>query len=377
MAILRPSELVARLYGDTKGHSYEPVRLHGTDIQASIAKSELQLLPFQGFATGESKASWMQQVRSAVGNPKGCEIQLLGHPGEVPRIAAAVSRDDPDELRVEFLRTLSGPTTATLLRRKISELITTAQAEGRTRIEVTDSSTKNVDSALTELGFVRTENGNWIRHVLALAVVASEASEKIRAAVPGFKFMQGDTAVDLEARFWPLKVIGEGIPCYVVPIRRQWAASLFDSNLAAQELFSVPIRPALALENVYFSGSTIQIPSGSRILWYVSDPVQQVRAASLCLGTDRDAATNLSRQYHRLGAYSWRDILRTAKGDPSKMLQAYRFDRTELMSNPVDWAELKEMLDKSGCRTNNLASPVKISEELFMQVYQAGIRSNQ
>jgi hypothetical protein len=71
------------------------------------------------------------------------------------------------------------------------------------------------------------------------------------------------------------------------------------SELASRDLFGAQLDTALALENVYYSSATITIPGGARILWYVSDSEQSIRAASIALGTMRGTAKQLFRRFSR------------------------------------------------------------------------------
>jgi len=229
-----------------------------------------------------------------------------------------------------------------------------------------------VREALDHVGFEMFGDGRLVRYSLPGMISRDAAETALRARLPELQPVACHTPEELEARFWPLKVIGAGIPSYVIPIKRHWAEALFDRHLAAQKLFRVPEGPALALENVYFSASNVTIPVGSRILWYVSDPVQEVRAVSACLGTDIDAATRLSARYHRLGVYRWQDVLSAAKGEPKQKLRAYRFARTELLKQPVGLREVKELIQRHMGTRNPLASPLQVPEGLFEELYHKG-----
>ena len=81
--------------------------------------------------------------------------------------------------------------------------------------------------------------------------------------------------VSLEKVFWPLKIEQESLPCYIVPIKAQYAMDLFDQQLYHTNpcLFeNERIEAALSPENVYFKNGRKQISNApARILWYISE----------------------------------------------------------------------------------------------------------
>lgn len=374
LAVMRPTDVVARLQGDFLGADYAPIRLHGTQVERRAAMSENDLLPFQRFAARESKAAWLRAIRAARASPDQCTVELVGAQGELPRVAFAVDRSRPGSLHIVFLRTLSGPLTGTLLRRVLADVIESARHHQRKTVTVGDPEVAEIREALMHVGFENHGDGQLVRYTLHGMVSANRARTWIHQQLPEARFDPDHSASELESRFWPLKIVEAEIPTYIVPIRPRWATELFDRHLAVQELFGVPEGPALALENIYYSASNISIPEGSRILWYVSGKVNELRAVSSCLGTDTDSATRLSRRYHRLGVYRWQDILSAAKSDPRGRLRAYRFARTELLERPVPWRRLKDLIWRHMGTRNTLASPLRVPEDLFIDAYREGMK---
>lgn len=372
LVVLRPTDVVARLQGDFLGADYAPVRLQGTHVERRAAASEEELLPFQWFAARESKSAWLQTVRSARAIPDRCAVEVVGARGEPPRVALAVDRSSPEVIHLRFLRALSGPLTGTLLRRVLADVVESARRQHRSQVTIDDSGPGEVREALAHVGFEVGRDGRLVRYTLPGLVTWDAAAATLRERLPDVVVDARHPADALEARFWPLKVLGAEVPSFLIPIKRHWAAALFDRHLAGQELFGVPEGPALALENVYFSASNVTIPAGSRILWYVSGDVGAVRAVSTCLGTDTDAATRLSRRYHRLGVYRWQDVLQAAKGDPQGQLHAYRFARTELLERPVRWRQVEDLIWRHMGTRNRLASPLRIPESQFEELYRDG-----
>lgn len=372
LRILRPSDVVAAVHGKSVGRDYAPVRLRGTRIVRRVA-TESDLLPFQRFAIGEPKSEWLAAVRAALAAKNCCTVEVVGEEGQAARVALAVDASSPMATHIRFLRALSGPLTGTLLRRALADVIENALASNRSSVTIDDPGEGEVRDALMDLSFTQEADRRWTRRSLvALADIRSVRSQ-IEITFPEASDTTNLSATQLEASFWPLKVVGAQIPSFIVPIKSYWAAALFDHELAADQLFGVPMHPALALENVYFSASKVSIPAGSRILWYVSGDVGAIRAASACLGTDKDSATRLSRQHHRLGVFGWREILDAAGGDANHELRAYRFARTELLTRPVSWSRLKELIMRHCGTSNQLMAPLSVPETLFMEIYREGM----
>lgn len=370
--VMRPSELVARLQGDLIGNDYAPVRLQGTSIERRPAAGEEELLAFQRFAAGESKGEWLKAIRSARSAPDRCSVEVVGPKGADPRVLVAVDWSSPDALHIRILRALSSDLTGTLLRRVLADMVEAARSHNRYRITIADPGPGEIQNALNHVGFEVAKEGRMVRFSLPGIIDFEQATTVIDESLPDAKVEPAPKAQDLEARFWPLKVLSAEIPTYVIPIHRHWAAELFDRGLASQHLFGVPEGPALALENVYYSGSNIRIPPGSRMLWYVSGKIGQIRGMSTCIDTDTDEANRLSKKYHRLGVYRWRHILETAGGDPHKRLHAYRFAQTVLFEKPIPWSRLSQLIFTHTETRNPIASPVRVPEALFIDVYREG-----
>jgi hypothetical protein len=370
LVVQRPTDVVARLQGDFLGADYAPVRLQGTRIERRASTGEEELLAFQRFSAGESKACWLQTIRSARAIPDRCSVEVVGAGGEAPRVAMAVDRSPPDAVHLRFLRALSGPLTGTLLRRLLADEVESARQHHRSRVTIDDPGPGEVRDALAAVGFEVGPDGRFVRYTLPVLVTRNAAAATIGERLPDVVVGATMRAEEIEARFWPMKVLGADIPSFLIPIKEHWAAALFDRHLAGQDLFGVPEGPALALENVYYSASNVTIPAGSRILWYVSGDVGAVRAVSTSLGTDIDTATRLSRRFHRLGVYRWQAVLQAAKGDPHGELRAYQFARTEVLDRPVPWRQVEDLILRHMGTRNRLASPLRVPESLFDELYR-------
>ena len=183
-----------------------------------------------------------------------------------------------------------------------------------------------------------------------------------------------------EKAAWPAKLLDADIPTYIVPILPQWAANLFDTNLADQTLFGAPREPALSREKAYYRARYPDPPfeAPGRILWYVSSGsgrhpgAKAIRACSVLECVTIAKPGELFRKYARLGIYSWRNVLETAKGDTDRHIMGLHFSDTELFARPIPWKEMQATLYRHGVSTT-LVSPIRITPELFAIFYQSGI----
>jgi hypothetical protein len=184
-------------------------------------------------------------------------------------------------------------------------------------------------------------------------------------------------AWEVEHLLWPAKILGCGIPSYVVPIRPGWASDLFDSGLANRMLWGADPDLALNPESVYYrSARNSPFRSFGRVFWYVSqskrDPAtMRIRACSRLYDVVVGPAKDLYGQFRRLGVYGWTDVLNTAKDDPEGRIMALRFDDTELFPQPPRWGEFQDVLARHG-RLTNIQSPVEIPEAAYVEIHRLG-----
>lgn len=172
---------------------------------------------------------------------------------------------------------------------------------------------------------------------------------------------------------WPAKLTDSALPCFIVPIRPQFAEHLFDEGLASGGLFGADVDLALNPESAYYRAARPGIITcPSRVLWYVSSSQaytgsMSIRACSRIVELAKDTPKRLFKLFRRLGVYEWQDVLETASGDVDKEIMAFRFDDTELF-RPIPWSEFQPVLKSHGV-TTQLQSPTQIPREAFLELY--------
>ncbi len=232
---------------------------------------------------------------------------------------------------------------------------------------------EEVQSILHELGF-RIGADGWEKITLRFLGNAPAFEQALKAigqpATP-----KGAVAAEIEAQYWPAKILGAGMSTWAVAIQSGWATELFETTFADERLFRPKRELILSRENVYYSAATQSGMEGAtgRLLWYVSKypdqaGSQSIRACSRLLEVRRGPAKVLFGEFRRLGVFEWRDILSMAGGDPTKEIIALRFADTELFEQPFPGAQAKAL----GIR-NNFTSPVKVPETAFTEIYRHGM----
>lgn len=370
--VLRPSALLTSIDEEDRNDLYSPSRLAGTTTTVRIPTLDCikpVLEDFLGRNPQEPLRQFsglVQRVLAEAAGRDDREVQLISDKEKKPVAMVTHSCDQSGNVTIEILRTAAHQLAPTAIRHLLLMRIQKAANLGGRRIVLSDPHCSNLTRmALHDLHFTRVDD-RWIRelHPSVVPLKSIEHTLGITAPVGGWTT---NDVIDLEDRFWPLKVQGMDIPCAVVTINDHWAAKLFDSELAMSELFAVDPYRVLNRENVFYRHKDKWPKSNpKRILWYVSR-TKTFRACSRLLNVERESAFQLYRRYQRLGVYEWDDLIRTTGGDPHGELMALHFTDTELFDRPIplDFA-------KSFGVGKMVAGPQPITEQQFLQIYTTG-----
>lgn len=373
LQIKRPVELISDLNEAEQATLYQPARFASTDVKKlrpKLADVEALAAHFHLPAIQESRVQFMAKLRAVLSDPKR-QVPLVATFNDTPLFLMA-SGDFDGGCRISLLRAISDPLAATSLRHALLGIIADAASRGGGRIEITDPNlSEEIQAVLHDLG-LRNKSQCWQKLTLPFIGRAKYLKESLA------EFEETASAVDaleLEALYWPAKILGEGITTWAVPIQPGWATQLFETRFAEQLLFSSNKELILSRENVYYSAALQSGVIGSgRILWYISKSEDQpgsgkIRACSRLLKVRRGPAKILFNEFRRLGVFEWRDIMSITKGDPEKDILALHFADTQLFAEPLDHS----MASEYGIH-NNFTSPVRVAEEHFAAIYQRGMR---
>lgn len=378
--VLRPTELACGLDETERVAAYQPARLFATAYtQSALRATDVEAVVDRVHHShlGEKPGSLANTIRCLLGKVRSSSAPEVSVIRDSENRTVALVARTPDTAtgtaEISVFRVGHDSLERTLVRQLLLQAIQANAVSKLQKLIVSDAFMSNtVKEALLELAFEKTEVG-WVRYTPNSVGIRGDLLSRLSDSGVGAETLRESAPAELETRFWPAKVLGEGIPTFVVPIIPTWAAQLFDSDLAESELFGAMARIALNRENVYYrrpKNGHFTLPA--RILWYVKkeegvDGTMAIRACSRLVSVETGPAKTLYSKYRRLGVYEWREILATAKGDPFGEIMVLRFADTEQFRAPV----ALETLQALGI-SSIFPSPTKITEEQFAEIYRRG-----
>jgi len=366
--LLRPEELIDRLDRNRRVGIYAPVALQGTDIStarlAAAEQDEFTTVLLNNGA-GERAFRFRALLRPALAAPADYEVQAVR---DGTRLLGGLSRTQDDgNLKVELLRVGAADRLSRAIARQLAFLQRRAAADMRLgHVVIHDPNLPvPIREALRAENFVPHEDGYWRCRVETGLRTADEL---------GISPTDPITAASFERSLWPVKILGIGIPTYVVPIHPAWAEQLFDEGLSAQSLFSRETGLGLSREHVYYRASR---PGGAkapaRLLWYVTGAdrahtVGHIRAVSHLADVFIDRPERLHRRFSQLGVWKLEQIRQAADATGSAM--ALRFVDTEVFAYPLDLNALRALYSDLGASFYAPQSPMPVDENIFSQLYR-------
>lgn len=383
--VLDPVDFVLSLDEGRNATDYQPFRLAATQIvsrRVSAAERENIALEFQRFPQRETKASWFDRLTQVLGDRPASDVHALHMPDGERLVVYATRSVSPGGMEIPLLRAKGQKTALTALRHVLMSVVIRASERGCRLVTCTDAGSPPIEEALAEAGFAPRGDGTWVRALIPDILTRPQLLDLLEAdpllAELTRSLPSEPRIIDYERLFWPLKVVGESVPCFILSIKPYWARALFDHALTG-ELFHAPVELACGLENVFYSGSSLKALRGARarVLWYVSeggnDPrAKSVRACSIIDDGSFAPARELFNRFKRLGVYQWQQVLETANGKAANPITALRFSHTELFRNPIDWKSFQSILEARVGRRNPMAGPVRVREEVFFDLYTRG-----
>ena len=218
--------------------------------------------------------------------------------------------------------------------------------------------------------------GSVVAHAFAGMGTLVELQERAReAASPlaeGSSFAGGgpgdvaQRAAEAERWFAPFRVIGAGIPSFVVPIQHGWATDLVDVGLAEDQLLQRPWGLGLRRELVYYRTprNPAALPVPARLLWYVSGSApgaRTIRAVSHLTEVAIDAHERLFHRFRPLGVYTAADV--AGRADASGRAMALRFSSTQRLGHPVKLDDYRRVLTGDPKSRNVILQSIRAIDE--------------
>jgi predicted GNAT family acetyltransferase len=383
--LIRPAEFLLEIDELARGDRYRPTDLAGTSVtRQQVSAGDLQELAgaFVHHAQGERIRDLRKTVDLAAARASDVHLELIEVDGERRGLLCWELIDGC--IRVDVLRVTPGRGESTIGRHLLGLCRDEAVTLGAELIELHDATpSAGVARSFRDEGFARDADGRIAAHPLTgSGSLAALHKRVVSAGGPLAPF--GDehadpviAAASAERWFAPARVLGEGIPSFVVPIKHGWATALFDSGLAADQLFAREWGLGLRRELVYYRNPANHRGLGApaRLLWYVSGTDKPgggaIRAVSQLTEVAVDRAERLFHRFKPLGIYGLADVMKVA--DRRGLAMALRFSQTEVLANPVSLHELRKAVSGDPhSRQVVLQSPLRIDEHMFVHLLQAG-----
>ena len=350
--VLHPYKLIVRLDEFTNRESYNPKPLSGVDLswrklrEADTSRQLVRRL----LGPHEKKGNLKGRFDAVLSRPQTWRTEALWVSGTIAAFRSTKPDQEHGRLVVGLCRALQGFDRSLFADYAIASVLREAVRQGYDSVLIEpDGTTPETAEKLPQLGFAATENG-FIGDCPATVMSASELRAKVHPR-------HCDASLrELERACSPVALRDGELEVLMVPIKPGYARSLFDTELAAGDMFGADSDVLLRLENVYFRKKSqhrlIQAPA--RILWYESDGAGIVATSHLD-GVRIGSPKDMFREHRRLGTLSWPDIWAMCHGDELQEIMVLKFSRSYMFRSPVDLRSLREIYRN---RSKKSCSPV-------------------
>ena len=366
--VLEPNKLIVRLHKFANKDSYSPRPVSGTslswrkvdDVYASVHLAGRLLGPH------ERKTSLKDRLNQVLSRPQTWRTEGLWAEETLVAVRSVRPDDQQRRLVVGVCRALQGPDQPLFTDYAIASVLSEAVSQGYDSVLIEpDSTTPAATSRLPQLGFAATDEG-FIGDCPATVMLSSRLRTDVHPR-------HRDAPLnELERACSPVALEDSVLAVFMVPIKPGYARSLFDTELAASDMFGADSRVLLRLENVYFRKKShhrmIQAPA--RILWYESDGAGVVAMSHLDevrIGSPKD----MFREHRRLGTLSWPDIWEMCRGNQLQEIMVLKFSHSYMLRAPVDLRSLKDLYRRRS-RKLVLQSPSRVPRDIFLDIHGLG-----
>lgn len=392
LRILSPGEFINVIDELNSPLDYSPLKLAGLGLEYSKMQSADYSAAVSTFfqRAGLKKTEFEKKLRHWIGSPEEYTVLLI-KTKDVPvclvayNIQSGVMRIESFMINTAKIKTSLH---STFVKRIAFILLDDAYSKNVQEIKIRkEVLNEDVCATLRDCGFFDDQDC-LLRIINAKIVQAAEleiikslpANSPLNLAINQFQndWRSGTTSPEqvasLEKAMWPMKLADTSMPCFIVPIKAEYAVQLFDENLYNQEISlfeNDKPEPALSIENAYFKAEKHSVPNApARILWYVSSSnyigTRAIRACSYLDRIEKGTARELFKKYKRLGVLEWGDLQELSqKGN----VATYVFSYTELFNNPVSLDDVRSLIGKP---RETFQSFCTIDQETFMRIYQVG-----
>lgn len=368
--IYTPQEFLLKIDQLLHREEYAPAMLRGVTMH-TLKRQDAEGLKankerFLNTGWHERKTSFENVVDGCVNS--GGEMYTVRYQGE--DVAFYGVTDEGETKVISFLRILDGPLKGSLFCQTVTDRLRECVVGKLKRLEIRERLlTQDERCILQRLGFIPDDEGIMVKDIRDEIVNRSE-----------FDPMGDDDLLQMEIRYYPLKIRDLDIPVYIIPIKALWAGHLFDNVISGENLFGADPSKLWNFENVYYrSRLPLTEVAPARILWYVCQRKDSKTHSKAIVGCSyltevyTGSARELFRMLKHYGIYEWLDIKNTlCKEDDNKKIRALKFSHTELFPKVVAYDQVQEILKRNGYGKNTFNSPVRVNGKVFFEIYEMG-----
>jgi predicted GNAT family acetyltransferase/predicted nucleic acid-binding protein len=399
--VCRPSELIADIHEGGKLESGSPLRVQGLGIYETLLTNSQNLERFSdcsAFRSRESKRQLEAKLRDLIAHPHLVRTYCLKSLSDNIEAIYSLREISDEVIEIELLRIANSINELAICEKALRARVEAVASHGSSRlIKITDSiAVSEYRETLSNLGFFITSDGIALRLSLAMQLTKKElevylstelikmdlklshdqVNEFGKALRDGLKRGGLDDLANLETVLFPVKLLDANFPCYIVPVRANWARELFDDELAEMDIFApLKLGSYCNFENAYFHNSPVNMAAPSRVLWYISGGdmaqghlTQRIRHTSLVREVRVDRPKELYKRFKGMGVYEWKDIFAAAQNDLNRSLKAFRFSSTGKILTECS----KDHFTKLGI-CGEIYTVRSVSEEQYFKIYNHSV----
>ena len=378
LQILSPTDLIIKLHELLNRDSYTPIHVSGLSLLwCRLTNQNFPRDLHESFLIqGEKLSQFREKLNVFLANPNRFLCELLSSESKIV-VIRVVEIEGDSTLVTHFCRIKRSTKQQLFADYLVASTVYRAVVEKLSLVEFkSDSIIPGLVPELIDKSFVKCDQ-TFVRFCFSNSLTRDEVLEKVTYLCPEvvIKYSRMSDS-ELERFCSPLNLLTNQNNYFLIPIRREYAMSLLNCDLSAEDLFGGQARVLLRWTNVYYRKRSHHnmLKSPARILWYVSGgrkDIGKIMAMSsldkIVIGTPK----KLFREYSRFGILDWQAVFALCKNDINKEIMVMKFSHTFPFRNRVDLNKMQEVYREFG-KKPLVQSPSNLKLELFNDIFQLG-----
>ncbi len=387
LQITRPSEFIIQLDENLHSSKYQPQILAGTTIKSHRINVNTIQDVYKFLRPYEKKTGFKRVINDCLSNPENHELLTI-YKNSTPLGFIIIDETQDNELNIPMFRFLNTKLKTTISKHVLYKTIFKSLKDNKNLIKITDSIVDNeIVKVLKSMRF-RNVNDRWVKLNFKKVIKSDNINliipENYKNLVSGMKEIQNKQIHDLysiERLLYPIKLIDLDIPCFIIPIKPNWAEYLFDDKSEQKlQLFEPQYELLLNRENIYYRApKPKRITAPARILWYCSKN-KTTKQKGAIIGTSYidevfiDNYKSIYKKFKNLGIYTFNQVKQTS--DINNEVMAFIFSDTELFLKNISIKKINDIFGTLENKKFMALSPLKISNQTYIEFYKLGMKLN-